>query len=120
MNYRLLINLNKGHYMSVLRDDVVTIYQKFLVNKTTLGLKDKEEEDDVPKFGNIKLNIMKCIKKGNYEKDTLDILLEMVYEHLIDKFKLFKESEKFKELIYEIGYETYIRCKLTNCGLMKK
>jgi hypothetical protein len=120
MNYRLLINLNKGHYMSVLRDDVVTIYQKFLVNKTTLGLKDKEEEDDVPKFDNIKLNIMKCIKKGNYEKDTLDILLEMVYEHLIDKFKLFKESEKFKELIYEIGYETYIRCKLTNCGLMKK
>jgi hypothetical protein len=120
MNYRLLINLNKGHYMSVLRDDVVTIYQKFLVNKTTLGLKDKEEEDDVPKFDNIKLNIMKCIQKGNYEKDTLDILLEMVYEHLIDKFKLFKESEKFKELIYEIGYETYIRCKLTNCGLMKK
>ena len=120
MNYRLLINLNKGRYMSVLRDDVVTIYQKFFVNKTTLGLKDKEEEDDVPKFGNIKSNIMNCIEKGNYEKDTLDRLLEMVYEHLNDKFKLFKESEKFKELIYEIGYETYIRCKLTNCGLMKK
>ena len=120
MNYRLLINLNKGRYISILREEVATIYQQFLVNKTSLGLKDREDDDDVPKFGNIKLNIMNCIEKGNYEKDSLDRLLEMVYEYLIDKFKLFKESEKFKELIYEIGYETYIRCKLTNCGLLKK
>ena len=120
MKYRLSYSLNRGYFFSSLKQDVREINEKFLLNKTCLEFQDKNIDETIPRFENIKSNILRALSDDNFEKDLFDKLLEIVYDYLIEKFYKFILSEYYDDLITEISYETYIRCKLTNCGLLKK
>ena len=52
--------------------------------------------------------------------NVCDSVLEKVFAIIGEVFIQFKKSEEYNELLDEINYETFIRCKLTNCGLLKK
>jgi hypothetical protein len=117
--FRLSCILNQGK-ISKLREDLRDIYENYFSNKHSLELLDDEEGDNKNTFEYVKRNINMAIKNNIYERSLLNPLLENVYYYLNKKFMDFKSSDSFTDLIYEIGYETYIRCKLSNCGLLKK
>jgi hypothetical protein len=117
--FRLSCILNQGK-ISKLREELRDIYENYFSNKHSLELLDDEEGDNKNTFEYVKRNINMAIKNNIYERSLLNPLLENVYYYLNKKFMDFKSSDSFTDLIYEIGYETYIRCKLSNCGLLKK
>ena len=60
------------------------------------------------------------LSKNECSVTMFDSVLEKVFAIIGEVFIQFKRSEEYYELLDEINYETFIRCKLTNCGLLKK
>lgn len=73
-------------------------------------------------------NVLPTLKKQNAGLihrnectiDMFDPALEKAYSYLFQQFLSFKRSEEFSSLVNEVNYDTYLRCKLADCGLIKK
>ena len=46
--------------------------------------------------------------------------LQYVFEELNNRFTDFRNTQKFKDLLYKINLDSFIECKLYNIGLINK
>lgn len=123
-NNRFILDL----YTHVIKYRIKYIVEDIHLNKLNEGKlihkkyfdKDKEilsTED------NIILNMRKknenLLKNNECKLEMFDEALEKAYSYLNGKYINFKKTEEFAKLINEIDYDTYIWCKLADCGLIK-
>ena len=83
--------------------------------------KDKEilfTEDDI--ILNMRKKNENLLKNNECKFEMFDEALEKAYSYLNGKYNNFKQTDEFAQLINEIDYDTYIWCKLADCGLIKK
>ena len=65
------------------------------------------------------LNDENLRNEKNLSTNLFDKIAKVLYEYLEQKFEVFKNTSKFRNLQSELIEETNIRCKLTNFGLIR-
>ena len=69
---------------------------------------------------NLKKQNSSMIHRSECTIDMFDPALEKAYSYLFHQFLSFKRSDEFSSLVSEVNYNTFLRCKLADCGLIKK
>ena len=69
---------------------------------------------------NLKKQNSSMIHRSECTIDMFDPALEKAYSYLFHQFLSFKRSDEFSSLVSEVNYDTFLRCKLADCGLIKK
>lgn len=64
----------------------------------------------------------KCqiLKINESNENMFDDGLQYVFEELNNRFTDFRNTQKFKDLLYKINLDSFIECKLYNIGLINK
>lgn len=103
--YRLLISNND---------------EKILIREEKNRILMKLNENDINNYLDSKLlNDENLRNEKNLSTNLFDKIAKVLYEYLEQKFEVFKNTSKFRNLQSELIEETNIRCKLTNFGLIR-
>lgn len=57
-------------------------------------------------------------KEKKVSLNMFDEGLDEAYKYLKEKYLKFQETEEFEDLVIEINYNSYLRCKLDDCNLI--
>ena len=106
--YRMLIFTNKPREMIV--EEINNIQRKYLT-KGQLNLFDE----------NLINQTRSAIQNGleNPKINLFDQITNVIYDYLEVEFQRFIKTEEFDSLRNDLMYETYVRCKLKNYGLIR-
>lgn len=124
-NNRIILDL----YTHIIQYRIKFMVEDIHLNKLNEGKlihkkyfdKDKEilfTEDDI--ILNMRKKNENLLKNNECKFEMFDEALEKAYSYLNGKYNNFKQTDEFAQLINEIDYDTYIWCKLADCGLIKK
>ena len=106
--YRMLIFTNKPREMIV---EEINNIQRIYLTKGQLNLFDE----------NLINQTRSAIQNGleNPKINLFDQITNVIYDYLEVEFQRFIKTEEFDSLRNDLMYETYVRCKLTNYGLIR-
>ena len=94
--------------------------EKILIREEKNRILMKLNENDINNYLDSKLlNDENLRNEKNLSTNLFDKIAKVLYEYLEQKFEVFKNTSKFRNLQSELIEETNIRCKLTNFGLIR-
>jgi len=94
--------------------------EKILIREEKNRIIMKLNENDINNYLDSKLlNDENLRNEKNLSTNLFDKIAKVLYEYLEQKFEVFKNTSKFRNLQSELIEETNIRCKLTNFGLIR-
>ena len=94
--------------------------EKILIREEKNRILMKLNENDFNNYLDSKLlNDENLRNEKNLSTNLFDKIAKVLYEYLEQKFEVFKNTSKFRNLQSELIEETNIRCKLTNFGLIR-
>ena len=94
--------------------------EKILIREEKNRILMKLNENDINNYLDSKLlNDENLRNVNNLSTNLFDKIAKVLYEYLEQKFEVFKNTSKFRNLQSELIEETNIRCKLTNFGLIR-
>jgi hypothetical protein len=67
----------------------------------------------------IRNDIINQNRNDNLNIEVFDNVLKICTAHLYEKYKQFLKTEEYSNLLCEINYKIYLRCKLSKYGLIK-
>lgn len=112
--YRLLVN--NGESRELIIEEIDNINSNYLY-KIKLIKDDKIlDKETVNEAINLIVNNR---NPRTFKPNIFDKIAGKIYESLDVEFKEFKNKQEFMDLQNELKEETYIRCKLTNFGLIR-
>lgn len=117
----MLINIFKFRMLyfteannNVLINELINIERNFI----DIPLSSKYFEDEAL-IKEAKGAIENARNGGKLKMSLLDPITNVIYDYLEKEFLMFKRSDEFFNLKNELTYETYVRCKLSNYGLIR-
>lgn len=113
IKYRVLFMIEEINLYKL--NEARTIHNLYFKDKL---LSQYANEDSI--LQNLKKQNAGLIHRSECTIDMFDPALEKAYSYLFQQFLSFKRSEEFSSLVSEVNYDTYLRCKLADCGLIKK
>ena len=112
--YRLLVSNNES--VDLIHNEANNIKNNYLIRIISLNWTDTDKEKNK---GLEKDIVQEAINSNNTKPNLFDKVATAIYQILDEKFKVFKEGEKYRDLKNELEMETNIRCKLANFGLIR-
>ena len=114
--YRLLVSNHES--VDLIQKETDNIRNNYLRKITRLNWTDTDKEKNK---GLDKDIVQEAIDPNNRSNklNLFDKVASAIYQILDEKFKDFKEREKYRDLKNELEMETNIRCKLANFGLIR-
>ena len=113
IKYRVLFMVEEINLYKL--NEARTIHNLYFKDKL---LNQYANEDSI--LQNLKKQNSSMIHRSECTIDMFDPALEKAYTYLFNKFQSFKRSDEYTSLVSEVNYDTYLRCKLADCGLIKK
>ena len=113
IKYRVLFMIEQINLYKL--NEARTIHNLYFKDKF---LSQYANEDSI--LQNLKKQNAGLIHRSECTIDMFDPALEKAYSYLFQQFLSFKRSDEFSSLVNEVNYDTYLRCKLADCGLIKK
>ncbi len=119
----LYINILDYRLRCVINDDFNRVKNKGeYIIKNFLEHSNNEENDFIDQYFLSKLSTtcISFLERNICKMNMFDEILITCYNYLNYQFSNFKSSNEYINLISEINYQTYLRCKFIQCGLMVK
>ena len=113
IKYRVLFMVEEINLYKL--NEARTIHNLYFKDKL---INQYANEDSI--LQNLKKQNSGLIQRSECTIDMFDPALEKAYTYLFNKFQSFKRSDEYTSLVSEVNYDTYLRCKLADCGLIKK
>ena len=113
IKYRVLFMVEEINLYKL--NEARTIHNLYFKDKL---INQYANEDSI--LQNLKKQNSGLIHRSECTIDMFDPALEKAYTYLFNKFQSFKRSDEYTSLVSEVNYDTYLRCKLADCGLIKK
>ena len=90
--------------------------------KNFLEYSNNEENDFIDQYflSKLRTTCISFLERNICKINMFDEILITCYNYLNYQFSNFKSSNEYINLISAINYQTYLRCKFIQCGLMVK
>ena len=119
----LYINILDYRLRCIINDDFNRVKNKGeYIIKNFLENSNNEKNDFIDQYflSKLRTNCINFLERNIRKMNMFDEILITCYNYLNYQFSNFKSSNEYLNLISEINYQTYLRCKFIQCGLMVK
>ena len=119
----LYINILDYRLRCIINDDLNGVKNKGkYIIKNFLEYSNNEENDFIDQYflSKLRTTCISFLERNICKINMFDEILITCYNYLNYQFSNFKSSNEYINLISAINYQTYLRCKFIQCGLMVK
>ena len=119
----LFINILDYRLRCITNDSIVTIKSQgeYIIENFLSNNEDVENFNDSEFILGLRSKCLSFLERNIFKLEIFDEILIICYNYLNNKFLDFKSSsQEYMNLISELNYETYLRCKFIQCGLISK
>ena len=119
----LFINILDYRLKCIINDkfDKIKSQGEYIIENFITNIEDIENFNDSESLLRLRNTSLSFLERNIFKLEIFDEILIICYNYLNNKFLDFKSSsQEYMNLISELNYETYLRCKFILCGLLSK
>ena len=119
----LFINILDYRLKCIINDkfDKIKSQGEYIIENFITNIEDIENFNDSESLLRLRNTSLSFLERNIFKLDMFDEILIISYNYLNSKFLNFKSSShEYLNLMSELNYETYLRCKFILCGLLSK